>query len=163
MPGSHKAALPLPREWRDTNSRPGPASVGIGIPEHTGGIVTAGSAVRAAARFGLRKSSDRATAQIIFTEACTHGTLPWSPSDGQRQRKTLFFKYSPAAISWSSDFFDPVALHAQYPDLDERALQMLEPPNARYGDRGRVLASMQPGEVGDRFNQQHTVLSQSKL
>ena len=59
--------------------------------------------------------------------------------------------------------FDPVALHAQYPDLDERALQMLEPPNARYGDRGRVLASMQPGEVGDRFNQQHTVLSQSKL
>ena len=61
------------------------------------------------------------------------------------------------------DFFDPIALHAQYPDLDERALQMLEPPNARYGDRGRVLASMQPGEVGDRFNQRHTVLSQSKL
>ena len=111
----------------------------------------------------MRKNSDRATAQIIFTEACTHGTLPWSPSDGQRQRKTLFYKFSPAAISWSSDFFDPVALHAQYPDLDERALQMLEPPNARYGDRGRVLASMQPGEVGDRFNQRHTVLSQSKL
>lgn len=66
-------------------------------------------------------------------------------------------------VERSSDFFDPVALAAQYPDLDERALQLLEAPNARYGDRGRVLSSMQPGNVGDRFNQQHTVLTPSKL
>ena len=63
----------------------------------------------------------------------------------------------------SSDFFDPVALAQQYPDLDERALKLLESPNARYGDRGRVLSSMEPGNVGDRFNQQHTVLTPSKL
>ena len=66
-------------------------------------------------------------------------------------------------VGRSSDFFDPVALAQQYPDLDERALKLLEPPNARYGDRGRVLSSMEPGNVGDRFNQQHTVLTPSKL
>lgn len=66
-------------------------------------------------------------------------------------------------VGRSSDFFDPVALSQQYPDLDERALKLLEPPNARYGDRGRVLSSMEPGNVGDRFDQRHTVLSPSKL
>eukprot|EP01048_Picozoa_sp_COSAG05_P030437 COSAG05_NODE_10570_length_558_cov_0.895425_1_plen_73_part_00 len=66
-------------------------------------------------------------------------------------------------VTWASDFFDPVALAKQYPDLDERALRLLEPPNARYGDRGRVLSSMLPGNVGDRHDKQHTVVSRSKL
>ena len=77
----HKSNLPLPQEWRSTDAC-SPASVGISVANHSGGVIQGGSA-------------------IIFTEATTHGTLPWNPADGQRRRKTLFFKYSPAAVSWS--------------------------------------------------------------
>ena len=76
----HKSNLPLPQEWRSTDAS-SPNSVGISVANHSGGVIKAGSAV-------------------IFTEATTHGTLPWNPTDGKRRRKTLFFKFSPAAISW---------------------------------------------------------------
>eukprot|EP01047_Picozoa_sp_COSAG01_P073507 COSAG01_NODE_12008_length_1817_cov_1.417928_2_plen_118_part_00 len=95
---------------------------------HGGAVVPAGSA-------------------IIFCEATTHGTTPWVNTGG-RSRKTLFYKYSPPAISWSSDFFDPEEFAALYPDLPEEALLRLEPPNARYGDRAR-------SQRGPNYNRVH--------
>lgn len=65
---------------------------------------------------------------ILFTEALVHGTLPWH---GRHERRTAFYKYSPAALSWSADYFD----HGEYPDLTSRQRSMLEPPNARYPGR----------------------------
>ncbi len=35
---------------------------------------------------------------VIFTEALTHGTLPWR---GKEDRRTLFFKYTPCGVTWS--------------------------------------------------------------
>lgn len=35
---------------------------------------------------------------VIFTEALTHGTLPWK---GPGVRRTLFFKYAPCQLAWS--------------------------------------------------------------
>ena len=65
---------------------------------------------------------------VIFTEALTHGTLPWAGSD---ERRTVFFKYSPASVSWSAKYYDP----SKYSDLNETQRIILEGPNDRY--RGR--------------------------
>lgn len=44
---------------------------------------------------------------VIFTEALTHGTLPWR---GGNQRRTLLYKYSPGSSSWSDDHEPPAGL-----------------------------------------------------
>ena len=36
------------------------------------------------------------------TEALTHQTMPWT---GAGERRTVFFKYSPKALTWSSVSF----------------------------------------------------------
>ncbi|MXW54973.1 MAG: phytanoyl-CoA dioxygenase family protein [Gammaproteobacteria bacterium] len=68
---------------------------------------------------------------IVFTEALIHGTLPWN-SDATR--KTVFYKFSPHGTTWSCDYFNPDDFR-QYPDIDDRKLAILEPPNARYHGR----------------------------
>lgn len=100
VPGSHKANLPFPAAWRDL-SQPHACTRAVTGP--------AGTA-------------------ILFTEALTHGTLPWT---GTGERRTLFYKYSPCGISWSARYYRA----EDYPDLSERQRAMLEPPNARYPGR----------------------------
>ncbi len=100
VPGSHKANLPFPNEWRELETlRPFVQAV-------TGPAGTA----------------------ILFTEALTHGTLPWR---GQDERRTLFYKYSPRALSWAARYY----VASDYPGLTERQRALLEPPNARYSGR----------------------------
>lgn len=62
---------------------------------------------------------------VIFTEALVHGTLPWAGSD---ERRTIFFKYSPASVSWSAQYPNS----DDYPDLTDSQRTLLEAPNARY-------------------------------
>jgi hypothetical protein len=50
---------------------------------------------------------------IIFTEAISHGTLPWR---GAGERRTVFLKYNPYAIAWSVRFYD----RDGYPGLTPR-------------------------------------------
>ena len=100
VPGSHKANLPLPRAWAEmADAQP--------IVERVTG--PAGSAV-------------------IFTEALSHGTLPWT---GKHERRTLFFKYSPHSLAWAVPHYDA----DKYPDLTESQRRALEGPNARYAGR----------------------------
>lgn len=100
VPGSHKSAFPFPDEWRDL-SDPHPV---------------------------VRRVTGPAGTAIIFSEALTHGTLPWK---GREERRTVFMKYSPSPISYAARYYDA----QEYPDLSERQKAILEPPNARY--RGR--------------------------
>jgi hypothetical protein len=102
VPGSHKANYRFPAEWIELDV-PEPRPF---VPAVTGPAGTA----------------------IIFTEALTHGTLPWR---GAGERRTLFYKYSPHASSWSANDYDP----ALYLDLTDRQRAALEGPNARYGGR----------------------------
>ena len=37
---------------------------------------------------------------VVFTEALTHGTLPWQ---GRGDRRTLLYKYSPGSSTWAED------------------------------------------------------------
>ena len=102
--GSHKANLPVPAEWRDMSKGVHPCITRI--PAHAGDA-------------------------IVFTEALTHGTLPWQV---EAPRRTLFYKFSPHGSTWSGDYFDPDDFRG-YPDIDDRKLAILEPPNARYPHR----------------------------
>ena len=39
----------------------------------------------------------RAGDAIIFSEACTHGTLPWN---GEHQRRAILYKYNTGHMAW---------------------------------------------------------------
>jgi ectoine hydroxylase-related dioxygenase (phytanoyl-CoA dioxygenase family) len=93
IPGSHKSNFPCPPEIRAAHAQ-APCVV---VPE-----VRAGSVV-------------------LFTEALTHGTAPWTAA---HPRRSLLFKYSPAQQSWSKR-------HLQPPDgveLTPRQKLLFEPP-----------------------------------
>lgn len=100
VPGSHKSSFPFPDVWRDLSEL------------HP----------------SVRRITGPAGTAIIFTEALTHGTLPWR---GRQERRTVFFKFSPAPLSWSARYYDA----DEYPDLTERRRAILEPPNSRYKGR----------------------------
>ena len=104
IPGSHKANLPLPDSWRDLSAAIHPM---------------------------VKRIPANAGDAIVFTEALTHGTLPWTSS---ATRQTVFYKFSPNGSTWSADYFNPDDFR-QYPDIDDRKLAILEPPNARYPHR----------------------------
>ncbi len=97
VPGSHKSNYKFPDEWKEMEE-PGP--------------------------FVERVTGPAGTA-ILFTEALTHGTLPWT---GAHERRTIFFKYSPHSISWWADYPDA----DKYDDLTDAQRAILEGPNARY-------------------------------
>lgn len=97
IPGSHKSNLRVPDEWRDLSN---PAVQALGCVQEVAG---------------------KAGTAIIFTEALTHGTLPWN---GAGERRTLFYKYSPRPITWSRQTYDGSA----FPDLTEAEQERLQAP-----------------------------------
>jgi hypothetical protein len=100
--GSHKAGFALPDDWKELEVDP-PRPF---VSPVTGPAGTA----------------------IVFTEAISHGTLPWR---GAGERRTVFLKYNPHPIAWSARFYD----RSRFPGLSQRQWAILEPPNARYGGR----------------------------
>ena len=93
IPGSHKSNLPFPDQWRDL--------------EHPHTCV--------------QTLTGKAGTATLFTEALTHGTLPWK---GQQERRTLFYKYSPHPSAWSRYYYNP----DDYPELTEAQQRILRTP-----------------------------------
>ena len=100
VPGSHKANIALPEEWKDLEQM----------------------------QPFVRRVTGPAGTAVIFTEALSHGTLPWT---GTGERRTIFLKFSPYPLSWHADYYDA----SKYPDLTDRQRVIFEAPNARYGSR----------------------------
>ncbi len=96
VPGSHKSHFRFPAQWKELD---GSQNFPF-VAQVTGKAGTA----------------------ILFTEAMTHGTLPWRG----HERRTIFYKYSPPALSWSRTYYDV----ADYPDLSERQKAILSSPSA---------------------------------
>ena len=103
VPGSHKSNFPYPNEWRDLmqNER----------------------------QPWVRPVYGPAGSAIIFTEALTHGTLPWR---GANDRRTLFLKYSPHPLSWSKNYYSVAEYEAIYGEVNETQRALLQAPSARY-------------------------------
>jgi ectoine hydroxylase-related dioxygenase (phytanoyl-CoA dioxygenase family) len=97
VPGSHKANFPFPNEWKNLEEL----------------------------QPCVRPVTGPAGTAILFTEALTHGTLPWR---GQDERRTIFYKYSPHHMSWAKKYFDA----AEYEGLSDHQRSILEAPSARY-------------------------------
>ncbi|MGB7381287.1 MAG: phytanoyl-CoA dioxygenase family protein, partial [Rivularia sp. (in: cyanobacteria)] len=93
IPGSHKSNLSCPQEWLNLEC---PTDIIKSV------TVKAGSA-------------------IIFTEALTHGTLPWQ---GKNERRTLFYKYSPHSYAWLRNYYNP----DDFTDLTPSQREILKTP-----------------------------------
>ena len=94
--GSHKSSFQFPKGWQELESSQE-------LP-----FVT--------------KVTGKAGTAILFTEAMTHGTLPWRGLE----RRTIFYKYSPPALSWSSSYYNS----GNFPNLTSRQKALLSPPSA---------------------------------
>jgi hypothetical protein len=102
VPGSHKANFALPEEWKELEVDP--------------------------PRPWVTPVTGPAGTAIVFTEAMSHGTLPWR---GAGERRTVFLKYNPHPIAWAATFYD----RSKFPGATDRQREILESPNARYGGR----------------------------
>ena len=93
IPGSHKSNYPAPKDWLNLEN-PAPC---------------------------VQAVTGRAGSAILFTEALTHGTLPWRGAD---ERRTLFLKYSPKHLAWARRY---VTGEGQ-PELTEEERRILRAP-----------------------------------
>ncbi len=113
IPGSHKSSFPCPQP--------------IKLFEQPSPIV--------------RQVSVRAGDCVIFTEALTHGTFPWT---ADHPRRSLFFKYSPKHLTWAKRYYFPAEgrpdVQALEDELTEAQRILLDPPSVH--DHRRV-----PGEA----------------
>ena len=110
VPGSHKSNVPIPEDW-----------MSLDAPQ----------------AFVKRVPGPAGTA-LIFTEALTHGTLPWT---GAAERRTVFYKYSPASIAWIYPYPEADGIEG----LTDRQRELLQPPSARWTPKPTDLAK-QTGE-----------------
>jgi ectoine hydroxylase-related dioxygenase (phytanoyl-CoA dioxygenase family) len=69
IPGSHKALFPVPEKWYGVNDNP-----------------------------LVRQVPQKAGDALIFTEALTHGTMPWR--DPNIERRSVLLKYCPHYMQW---------------------------------------------------------------
>ena len=97
--GSHKANFELPNEWKVSKTQ-------ADIPDC------------------VHRIAAEAGDAIIFTEACSHGTVPWESDE--RARRTLFYKYCPHAVAWSPCYYNS----DHYEGLTENQRNILMPPSA---------------------------------
>ena len=107
VPGSHKSDFPRPDSFLD--------------PENCGPL--------------LRRIPHRAGSAIIFTEALTHGTLPWT---AEHERRALLYRYTPGNMAFVGryrqdsaelpDWAYPRPSDAADADLTPELRRLLEPP-----------------------------------
>ncbi len=59
---------------------------------------------------------------VVFTEALTHGTLPWAAAHA---RRTLLYKYSPGSSTYNRD---PPCRPSTFAELTEQQRRLCQPP-----------------------------------
>eukprot|EP01046_Picozoa_sp_COSAG06_P070805 COSAG06_NODE_19962_length_816_cov_0.801953_1_plen_90_part_00 len=74
------------------------------------------------------------------------GAIPWTQPDSNR--RTLFYKYSPHATSWSSQFYNEENYY-QYEDMTDRKFAILKPPSAHTWTPKRQPKLQQADGVGE--------------
>ena len=90
IPGSHKCLYPMPAEFGRTIESP----LVKQIPQKAGDVV-------------------------IFTEALTHGTKPWTDVKGER--RSVLLKYCPAYMQWAQK-----PMNADLPDITDRQRTIMQ-------------------------------------
>jgi len=105
VPGSHKSNFPCPETYREF--------------EETGPW--------------LQQVPHKAGSAIIFTEALTHGTWPWTADS---ERRALLYKYSPGHMAWARRY--PMAADVPDAGWSPQLERILQPPHMQA--RAKVVA-----------------------
>lgn len=90
IPGSHKASFETPSDWYNFDNNPMVRQ----IPQKAGDV-------------------------LVFTEALTHGTAPWTSTSNER--RSVLLKYCPHYMSWAAN-----PMNANIEGLTERQKLILE-------------------------------------
>lgn len=96
IPGSHKSNYPAPRD--------------IVLLDRDIGVV--------------KQVSARAGSAVIFTEALTHGTLPWQAG---HERRSILYKYSPGPLTYARTYV-PQGVEDLLHEFTPQQRALLEPP-----------------------------------
>ena len=72
----------------------------------------------------IRQITGKAGDVVIFTEATTHGTLPWK---ADHHRRSLLFRYSPGNLAYAKGYF-PTWPQSMLEGLTPEQRAVLEPP-----------------------------------
>ena len=96
IPGSHKSNYPTPR--------------GVALLDRDIGVV--------------RQVEAKAGSAVIFTEALTHGTMPWK---AEHQRRSILYKYSPGPLTYSRVHV-PEGVAEVLDEFTPQQRAVLEPP-----------------------------------
>lgn len=103
IPGSHKASFPCPTELKNLDNAS--SSLVKQVPMKAGDCV-------------------------LFTEALTHGTLPWT---ADHLRRSLFLKYSPKHMTWASTYYYAPETKSYLAELEGKLTDaqriLLDPPS----------------------------------
>ena len=105
VPGSHKSNFPCPETYREF--------------EETGPW--------------LQQVPHKAGSAIIFTEALTHGTWPWTADS---ERRALLYKFSPGHMAWARRY--PMAADVPDAGWSPQLERILQPPHMQA--RAKVVA-----------------------
>jgi ectoine hydroxylase-related dioxygenase (phytanoyl-CoA dioxygenase family) len=73
----------------------------------------------------VRQVPARAGSCVVFTEALTHGTLPWRAA---HERRSILYKYSPRSVAYSGHYL-PHELEARLDELTPLQRALLQPPS----------------------------------
>jgi hypothetical protein len=65
---------------------------------------------------------------VVFTEALTHGTLPWS---AEHERRSVLYKYSPGSSSWDRR---PACSDTTLHSLTDQQRRLCQPPSVAWHD-----------------------------
>ncbi|MAG36273.1 MAG: hypothetical protein CL878_08520, partial [Dehalococcoidia bacterium] len=110
--------------WQLTDVNPGDGGLCLIPGSHTGNIACPSEVKRYEQYQELVKPiTCKAGDVVIFTEAVTHGTLPWQ---GQHQRRSVLIRYSPGNLAYAGGY-------SPWPEewlegLSEEQRAILEPP-----------------------------------
>ena len=109
--------------WQLSDIRDGDGGLAVVPGSHKGNIAPPRSLTRYEEyKDVVKQITCNAGDVIIFTEALTHGTLPWK---ADHQRRTALFRYSPGNIAYAKNYDWPDAMMEGL-SPEERAV--MEPP-----------------------------------
>jgi hypothetical protein len=111
--------------WQLTDANPGDGGFACISGSHKSNYPAPRDVLRLEKELGcVRQVAARAGSAVIFTEALTHGTLPWTAS---HERRSILYKYSPGPLSYSSRYL-PAGMADFLEELTPAQRAVLEPP-----------------------------------
>ncbi|MBK34727.1 MAG: hypothetical protein CME26_04245 [Gemmatimonadetes bacterium] len=111
--------------WNLTDVNPGDGGFACIPGSHKANYVAPRDIARLEKDIGLvRQVAAPAGSAVIFTEALTHGTMPWTAS---HQRRSILYKYSPGILTYASHY-RPDGVEAVLDEFTPAQRAVLEPP-----------------------------------